>query len=247
MFTAFFGLNCFFAPLLQIKRVVWLWIGMLGWIAGTSELHGGSISFGNDPGNILLQSQGVTALDDAFIFELGGFQTGFIPTVANLPAWQVNWKPFDRAQAPSSSGWNSAISYFNSGATLLPNGHSDQGLSSDVFTGGELAYLWVYNSKSIVPGSEWALVTNDDSDGIFTNNWQFSDPTDPLAFPVEFQLSTASNPIFGGLNNVQGGGDFTVPPTTFHLQTHVVPEPTGALLILIAGILVRLQRARSVR
>jgi hypothetical protein len=162
---------------------------------------------------------GVTALDNAFVFEFGTFEAGFTPTGNNITNWIDNWKPFARAEAPSINGWNSSISYFNKSGILQLSGQSDQGLSADVFAAGELAYLWVYNDFSITDGSQWALVTNDSSDLNPANDWL-------------------------GLHNVQGGGNFTAPLTAFTLQTHAVPEPGSVMLVLLAGLAWRIQRAR---
>jgi hypothetical protein len=203
----------------------------------------GTINFYNQPGDVLLSADGVTALDDDFKFELGSFAAGFTPTAANITEWTSYWKPFARAQAPSVSGWNSAISYFNKSGLLQLNGQSDQGLSADVFAAGELAYLWVYNDFAINPGAEWALLTNDSSDFNPADNWLFPDPAE--VFPYEFALSSGTSPVWGGLNNVQGGGDFVAPLAAFTIQTHAVPEPAGALLIMLAGLMWRVRRART--
>ena len=201
----------------------------------------GSINVHNGGSDVLLMADGATALDNSFSFELGSFGS-FLPTLGNLDDWMTNWKPFARGQAPAINGWNSNLSYFDYGAVLDGSGQSSQGLSADIFAEGEAAYLWVYNSFSLAPDSQWALVTNDDSDLNAADNWLFPDPDSLL--PTEFDLATAYNPIMGGLHNVQGGGDFTAPLTAFTLQAHVVPEPTGAVLIMVAGVLWRVRRGR---
>jgi hypothetical protein len=185
---------------------------------------------------------GVTALTDSYKFELGTFKAGFTPTSFNLDDWTSQWKPFARAEAPSINGWNSAISYFNKSAILQLNGQSDQGLSADLFSGGELAYLWVYNVFNITASTQWALVTNDSSDGITANDWLMPSPSEPL--PWEFPLSDALRPVWGGLHNMQGGGSYTAPLAAFALQTHAVPEPAGAILVLLAGLAAPRRRSR---
>ena len=212
-------------------------------ILGASPLRGAGINFHNGGSDVLLMGDGVTALDDSFKFELGAFQTGFLPSMSNIEDWMANWKPFARAQAPAINGWNSNLSYFDYSETLEANGQSSQGLSADIFAQGDAAYLWIYNDFSIAPGVEWALVTNDDSDLNSADNWLFPDPTD--IFPYEFDLATAYSPIIGGLHNVQGGGDFTAPLTAFTLQTHAVPEPGSVLLVMLAGIVWRIRRVRQ--
>lgn len=207
-----------------------------------TALNAGSINFYNVPGNTLLKEDGVTALDNGFVFEFGTFEAGFTPTGNNITNWIDNWKPFARAEAPSINGWNSSISYFNKSGILQLSGQSDQGLSADVFAAGELAYLWVYNDFSITDGSQWALVTNDSTDLNPANDWLLPNPSEAL--PWEYPLSNALNPVWGGLHNVQGGGNFTAPLTAFTLQTHAVPEPGSVMLVLLAGLAWRIQRAR---
>lgn len=219
----------------------WLLAGIL--LMPVPSLRAGTLTFYNVPGNILLQQDGVTALDTLFKFELGTFETNFTPTSSNITDWTANWKPFARAEAPALSGWNSSISYFNKSGLLQLDGTSDQGLSADVFAQNELAYLWVYNVFSLDPGSQWALVTNNSSDLNSANDWLLPSPSESL--PFEYALSNALHPIWGGLHNNQGGGDFTAPLTAFTLQTHAVPEPSGAFMILLAGLLWRIKRARQ--
>jgi hypothetical protein len=231
-----------FAPAAPGLRAIWLTL-VAGFLTLVSPaLQAGSINFYNVPGNTLLQQDGVTALDNAFKFEFGTFDAGFTPTTNNITDWMANWKPFARAEAPSINGWNSSISYFNKSGILQLSGQSDQGLSADVFAAGELAYLWVYNVFSITDGGQWALATNDSSDGNAANDWLLPSPSEAL--PWEYPLSNALNPVWGGLHNVQGGGNFTAPLAAFTLQTHAVPEPGSVLLVMLAGVAWRIKRAR---
>lgn len=234
--------HAFFGRLRPLAAV----LAIAGLLSGfSSSGHAGTLNFYNQPGDVLLMSDGVTALDDQFKFELGTFISGFTPTGANITDWTANWKPFARAQAPSVNGWNSAISYFNKSGLFQLNGQSDQGLSADTFSQGELAYLWIYDDFAISPGGQWALLTNDSSDLNSADNWTIPDPTDP--FPYEYALSSALNPVWGGLHNVQGGGDFTAPLAAFTIQTHVVPEPSSVFLVMLAGVVWRVRRARKAR
>ena len=59
-----------------------------------------------------------------------------------------------------------------------------------------------------------------------------------------YELGDADEAIIGGANGIQGPGTFTVDPGTFSLQTHVVPEPGSALLILAAAATHLIRRAR---
>jgi hypothetical protein len=205
-----------------------------------------TINFHNTPGDAVLQADGVTALDNSFKFDLGTFGPSFVPTLANIGDWAANWNPFARAQAPAfTDGWNSAVSYFDREGILLDNGQSDQGLTSYVFTTGERVYLWAYDSMVLDSNFEWALVTNNASDLNAADDWLLPSPA--FGLPYEFALSTATTAIWGGVNNTQGGGSFTAPLTAFQLQTHAVPEPAGAVVLGLAGLLFQVRRARAAR
>jgi hypothetical protein len=192
----------------------------------------------------LLYDSAGQALDGYYSFEIGSFGS-FVPTYQNVDQWEANWKVFDRAYDPTPAdpndgdpeGWNAdpLFQFFGGNAD-----HDTSGFSSspdalgfptptEVFGQDEVAYLWVYNSKTIEPSSEWALVTNSSNT---PNNWRFPDPAD-TAGSYNWDLADADQVIIGGVNDTQGDGTYTVDPGTFSLQTHVVPEPGSALLVLL--------------
>ncbi|MBE7493473.1 MAG: hypothetical protein HS117_00855 [Verrucomicrobiaceae bacterium] len=201
-----------------------------------------TIDWGSSVGDVLLSSNGVP-LDDSYIFELGSFG-GFTPTGQNQGEWMAHWKPFDRAQAPAASGWNSAFSYFSSSVTMLDGGLSSASppLPPYTFLAGEQAYIFVYNSLAFDGLSEWALVTNGSLDGNAANDWLMPAAGGKTDIPLEWRLSTASTVIHGGVNSVQGYGSYTFEPGTFDLQTHTVPEPSGVLLLAAATLRRRRRR-----
>jgi hypothetical protein len=148
---------------------------------------------------------------------------------------------FDRAQ--SGDGWNSGISYFTSDAQLQETFSPTVGTSSfngQPFTAGETAYLWVYNDLSIGPGTEWALV-RDGSNGPLSPNWVMPTPDDTNVNTIDWDLLQADTAIFGQVNGVIGGGNFSPIGDpgggVAWLQTAPVPEPGSALLLLIASFL----------
>lgn len=201
-----------------------------------------TIDWGSAVGDTIVQSNGV-ALDNSFIFELGSFGS-FVPTEANLDLWQINWKVFDRAIAPAANGWDSANGFFSGTATLQSNGTSSDSppLPSYTFAEGEQAYIWVYNGFTIDALTEWALVTNNGLDGNLLDDWAMPAHADQTALPLDWRLSNSTQVPFGGLNNVEGPGAYTVTPQTFELQTHAVPEPASALLVGIAGLIFQFRR-----
>lgn len=200
--------------------------------------HGSTIFWGSDFNSVLLTSDG-QPLDGSFSFELGAFTSGFEPTIHNTNQWQANWKVFDRAFDPTPAdpndgdpeGWNEIDRFFvgtvdhnSAGGSSSPDANP-----ADAFAQDDVAYLWVYNSKSIVPGSEWALVKDITN---LPNIWRFPDPNDSSSY--NWDLANADAAIIGGVNGVQGDGAFSFDPGTFNLQTHVVPEPGSALLLMFA-------------
>lgn len=213
----------------------WLVLAMILMCSAPGMTRGSTIFWGSSFNDLLFTSTGQT-LDESFIFEVGTFTSGFVPTIHNTNVWDANWKLFDRAVHPDSEGWNVPDQFFVGTVDHLLNGTSDSLAASpaDVFMQGEAVYLWVYNSKAIVPGSEWALVTDSDLLGNIANLWSIPDPNDPIGTSYDWQLLDADTAILGGVNGIQGAGDFSVNPGTFSLQTHVVPEPGGSLLVLLA-------------
>ncbi len=213
-------------------------------LGGILPLQARTIEWGNAVGDTVVTSTGI-ALDDSFIFELGSFGS-FMPSESNLELWAANWKVFDRAVAPALEGWNSAAGFFSSAATMNAGGVSSESppLPSFTFTPGEQAYIWVYNGLTIDALTEWALVTNNALDGNAADDWLFPAPGGKEDLPLEWRISGATRVPFGGLNDVEGPGDYSVTPPSFDLQTHAVPEPASALLLGIAGLL-SLRRRRQ--
>ncbi len=207
-------------------------------LLASPTLHSRTINWGDDVGSTLYDSTGAL-LDDSFVFELGSFGS-FLPTEFNLIDWVPNWKPFDRAAAPAGSGWNSGASYFTSSASLLTDGTSSEAgtwsLPNNTFSFGEQAYIWAYNSQTLVPNTtEWALFTNG-FDGNAADNWTFPSPADQTGLPLDWRLNGATYTPFGAILNTQGPGDHAASPGTFDLQTHTtpIPEPGTALLVAFA-------------
>jgi len=207
---------------------------MLGWTLAQTA-RGSTVFWGSSFNDLLFTSTG-QALDESFIFEVGTFTSGFLPTIHNSDQWDANWKVLDRAVHPDSEGWNVAEQFFVGTVEHQPDGTSDSLAANpaDVFLMGETVYLWVYNSKAIVPGSEWALVTDSDLLGNLANAWRIPDPGDPVGTSYDWQLLDADTAILGGVNGIQGAGEFSVNPGTFSLQTHVVPEPGSSLMVLLS-------------
>lgn len=206
----------------------------------------------------LFDSNGAN-LDDTYVFQLGSFGS-FVPTAANILNWAANWKPFDQAMAPVSNGFVSTSGTVGHSATLESDlTTSNTALSqTNTFAEGEQAYIWAFKdtSGSSTPlpvyssDLQWALVTNDSTDGVVADDWTFPAPSGHIATSLDWRIEDATDSPFGGLNDTQDPGDFTSTPPDFILQTHTivaVPEPGSALLIGLAGLACQLKRRKTGR
>ncbi len=219
-------------------------------LAWTHGAQASTVFWGSSFGDNLYDSTGAQ-LGSTYSFELGTFG-GFTPTYQNVDQWQANWHLIDYANT-ADSNWDSTNQFFAGTVDFDTSGnshsHSDpstgipQYNSSDVFTQGEVVYLWAFNSKVIVPGSEWALVTDGSTAGNTGDRWIIPDPADTMG-SYNWSLSDASTSVIGGANGVQGPGGYSTTPPAFSLQTAVVPEPGSAFLLLAAAAAHLARRAR---
>lgn len=199
-----------------------------------------------ETGSKLYDSTGQT-LGSSIYFEIGSFQTGFTPTALNMDQWAANWKMFDKTYDGDTNGlWDAAHGQFGGGAQFDPSGYSlsPDASPSTIFSADEQLYIWAYNSKDYIEGSEWALVTRTQPSGTPAfNDWITPDPAG--SFTAQVKLQEADTVVFGGLNDVQGPGtyDTGAAPASFDLQLHAVPEPSSMMLALL-GLLGFVRRRR---
>ncbi|MBL9185820.1 MAG: PEP-CTERM sorting domain-containing protein [Verrucomicrobiaceae bacterium] len=198
-----------------------------------------TISWRSGIGDTLVDSGGLS-LTDAFIFELGAFDAGFTPDATNYGEWESRWHAFGQAtfEPLLGNGWEPGLQYFTKDTTVLGGQLSSESppLPSYAFTAGMQAFLWVYDSKTVAPTSEWALVGG--------STWTF--PASDLLnlTPVVWELNSADRTIWGGANDIRGDGLYTALPGSFDLQTAAVPEPAGLILLGLAGGVFGLRRRR---
>ncbi len=174
--------------------------GVMAWLCCGASAS--TVFWGSAFNDTLFDSNGQPLTSD-YSFEIGSFGA-FTPTYQNVDQWAANWKVFDRAfdampldlDDPDSEGWNSVEQFFAGTVNHDFGGYSNSpdANPADVFTQGEKAYLWVYNSKLIVPSSEWALVGDSRN---LSNTWRFPDPADELG-SYNWDLATADQAITGG-------------------------------------------------
>lgn len=106
----------------------------------------GSINFYNVPGNTLLKEDGVTALDNGFVFEFGTFEAGFTPTGTTSPTGSTTGSLLPVPKLPPSTVGTLPSPISTSSGILQLSGQSDQGLFLLMSSPPEEpAHLWVYN------------------------------------------------------------------------------------------------------
>ncbi|OYW77506.1 MAG: hypothetical protein B7Z37_03925 [Verrucomicrobia bacterium 12-59-8] len=213
----------------------------LAWTQGTQA---STVFWGSNFNDDLFDSSGNT-LDATYSFEIGTFTGGFTPSYLNVDQWEANWHVIDRAFDPDSNGWNATEQFFVGTVGFNTDGTSDStdANPADVFIQDDVVYLWAFNSKTIVPSSEWALVTDGTTAGNTGDPWVVPNPADTVG-SYNWNLSDASTTVIGGANGVQGDGTYSATPPVFSLQTAVVPEPGSAFLLLAAAVAHLARRAR---
>ena len=212
---------------------------VLAWTQGAQA----STVFWSSAFNDQLFDSSGNALDATYSFEIGTFGA-FVPTYQNVDQWAANWHIIDRAYDPDLNGWNSSEQFFGGTVDFDMSGQSSSpdANPSDVFSEGDIVYLWAYNSKSIVPSSEWALLGYGADPANTGDPWVVPNPADTVS--PNWNLSDAHDTIMGGANDIQGPGTYSANPGVFSLQTAVVPEPGSALLLVAAAATHLIRRAR---
>ena len=124
-----------------------------------------------------LTSDGTTAMGASFVFELGSFANGFLPTGDNVSEWQSRWQALDTTQ------YNPATRFFSSSILLTTN--------ASPFALGTSGYIWGRN-KNQGPDNEWILMRS--------VRWRWPVANNGVAFPVEWYVDEATVGILGEVN-----------------------------------------------
>lgn len=198
-----------------------------------------------------LQSDGSTGLNnDNFIFQIGTFAGGVDPTVNAANELAAAWRVLDE------SVYDETFVSFDSSVNIDANGFSNgTNAASGYDFRGQKLYIWVYDGNEPATDGvteechQWAL---------FSGDWTLPNSATQQDLPLNYRTSPFSDggppaPIFGGLNDVHApdGGNYTDTGGSFELQTHdicleAIPEPSGALLLLVGVIMTASQRKRTV-
>jgi PEP-CTERM motif len=203
-----------------------------------------TISWETLPGDLLFDSGGV-ALTAAFSFDLGTFEVGFTPDETNMSQWLTNWRVFDTATA--GAGWDPGTQSLSWLTDHTATGESASGNATPgaMFPEGTQAYLWVYTSKDIGTLPEWALLMDQIVAPNLGDDWLYPDPALQSGEQFNWRTGDLDAAIFGAVNGSRSSsGSFTAPSGAFTLQTHLVPEPSG-LLLMGAGLLALHRRKRQ--
>jgi hypothetical protein len=133
----------------------------------TASLSASTVFWESTVGSVMVTSTGAP-LDGYFSFEMGTFNSGFTPTWENFAQWESNWNVIDRVYDPTPEnpndgdpqGWNTLDRFYAATVQLEPTGESNSPEANPThqFLMGEQVYLWVFNDKAQVPGTEWALM-----------------------------------------------------------------------------------------
>lgn len=137
-----------------------------------------------------LDSEGNELTDD-WVFALGSFDDGFLPTPENREMWADHWTTAKvSAYNPNENFFSGEFEFSNNAAP---------------FTTTTRGYIWGFNCTG-----EWLLVSNPD--------WKWPGTNDPLALPKSWTINTATEVILGEVDTngvhirtADGGSGFQVP------------------------------------
>lgn len=236
------------------KRPVLLWFLLLLWLLGAaSAASGQTVNFGSTAsttgaGNRHFLSDGSQMQDNLFHFQVGYFDGGFV--AADPGTWLANWRVYDDASSGGIEGQDS----FNAPVGLSPFGYNMAGSFTNTLSSfnGRQGYIWGFNEQGLtgVAGGEAVLFTN--------AGWLF--PNVGSLDAVDWTADGATSVLWGAIDTndalvggqLVGAGERSVPRAadSYHVQSGgfaVVPEPSSALCLGLAGMLAMLRRRRLLR
>ncbi len=202
-------------------------LGLLLLVLGGARAHSQTLNWSSITGASIVDSEG-SPLDTTFLFQLGTFEEGFVPTEENISHWDGGFRAFDVTGYYSSEADGQ---YFTGTAQVEDHdGRPGAHYNDYPLFEGMRAYVLIRNQEGteyfLASASTWIFPTK--AEGCCANdlvtNWSISD------------LGTDS-PITGAF--------FTQDGTSFNIRTNSIPEPGTLLVTFVACGLALVRRRRS--
>ncbi|MGI9242763.1 MAG: hypothetical protein ACR2RV_18345 [Verrucomicrobiales bacterium] len=172
---------------------------------------GTTIGFGSSVGATNITSYG-GLVDESFMFQLGTFEGGFIPTAQNTDLWLQSWREASDVEGQPLQG-NTAPYRTDELGGVFPPGMRVNSFTSSVTLdhntppfdlGGQL-YIWGYNRRALPGSAEWILISDP--------SWIWPDGSSNLP-AASYSVSRATIAVLG---EIQGDG--------FEMMTAAVTVP----------------------
>jgi hypothetical protein len=151
------------------------WLPAAGLLGLVAVSRGETINFYNPTNQTNLTSAGQD-MDGGFVFQLGVFEGGFIPSRNNITEWAGKWA------SAMSAGYDTGSKAFDENLTVAGN--------PAPFLPGASAYVWGKRTSST--GDEWILFRKADW------TWPSPNPFNPL--PPAWNAAQADEVIIGSIN-----------------------------------------------
>ena len=210
-------------------------------LASEADAASNIVFAGGAPGVTSYLSDGVTEVptEGGFFFELGVFVDGFVPSAENTEEWIDHWVMMTDSQgAPdpdAKTEFTLVSSIFGDYGGYSASVEMDH--NAPPFAAGTQGFLWGYDEREVAGDAEWILLTN-------SSDWRFPNAVTGQVPTQTWTLGTASpDEALVGTHNSSSMtmGSVTVPSPV------AVPEPSGAVLCVLAGVVFCLRRHRPGR
>ncbi len=155
-------------------RIALAWLLALVWLATGSHAAAGQINWSGAIGGPHLTST-AAKLDGRFVFELGVFDAGFTPTLANASQWAAKW------HRGALAAYNPATAWFTGSLPVTSN--------AAPFTQGTRGWIWGHDGRCTA--GEMILLSAP------TWTWPSSAA---FELPVTWTVSAATEAVVGQLN-----------------------------------------------
>ena len=172
---------------------------------------GTTIGFGSSVGATNLTSSG-ELVDQSFVFQLGTFESGFVPTAANTDEWLGAWREASDIEGQPLEGNTAPYRTQELGEPFPPGMRANNFTSSVTLDhnappfdlGGQL-FIWGYDRRALPGAAEWILISDP--------SWIWPDGSSNLP-AASYSVSGASVAVLG---EIMGDG--------FEMRTAAVTVP----------------------